>query len=597
MFLEGEVNWTLLLWAVTGVSVCVALFSAWFAVTHRVRHVSTSSELDLVQKAAESADRRLFETLNAVPVALVETDNQGKFVFANRAAHQLLGRRDAELLGLRFHSATWGITFPDGRPVPPDLLPSARALRGQTVKGFQHMLANPASRRTMLVSVTAMPIENGQVVGSMAAIVETEGLSTPQIETVPAPAVPDNSLIRRVFDAASSALVVVDADGRIQEANPVALALASGSDTPVGQMFVEAFLPEDQRHAAIQAVRSGLTATPEDAPVIDAGEVRWRMLPLTEDAGEAGALLLAGERLEAEVVEEGVAEEEVEATPQIDPAELDAATARQAELEAQLAAVQAELEQQREAVRHIEAEARLEREGSRRLADVGRLTGGLVQDLNSLIGVMTSALDMMLKQADDPGRIRRLGEAALAAGQRGESLTRRLGAFSEGEDDSPVQVMDVARLLRGLETKLRAEAGPDVDLMVEVPATPVPVRLDPVIFDGAVRALVTNAIEAVEGQGSVAVRLEPRLEGGWLLSVRDSGPGFSDEARNRAVEPFFTTRPGAQGLGLAQVHAFARQDHGRLSIDRAPGGGAEVSLTLPEAPAESLVRDPDLQAG
>ena len=73
MFLEGEVNWTLLLWAVTGGSVCVALFSAWFAITHRVRHVSTSSERDLVQKAAESAERRLFETLNAVPVALVET--------------------------------------------------------------------------------------------------------------------------------------------------------------------------------------------------------------------------------------------------------------------------------------------------------------------------------------------------------------------------------------------------------------------------------------------------------------------------------------------------------------------------------------------
>ena len=82
------------------------------------------------------------------------------------------GRRDAELIGLRFHSATWGITFPDGRPVPPDLLPSARALRGQTVKGFQHLLANPATRRKMTVAVTAMPIEtaNAPVDTSKAAI-------------------------------------------------------------------------------------------------------------------------------------------------------------------------------------------------------------------------------------------------------------------------------------------------------------------------------------------------------------------------------------------------------------------------------------------
>jgi PAS domain S-box-containing protein len=591
MFLEGEVNWTLVLWAVTAVSVCVALFSAWFAVTHRVRHVTTSSELDLVQKAAESADKRLFETLNAVPVALVETDSQGKFVYANRAAHQLLGRRDAELLGLRFHSATWGITFPDGRPVPPDLLPSARALRGQTVKGFQHLLANPATRRTMLVSVTAMPIENeyGQVVGSMAAIVETEGLTTPQIETAPA-VTPDPGYVRRVFEAASSALVVVDAEGQVREVNPAAESLAHGADAPVGRSFMDVFLAEADRAAAHQAIRAGLVASPEDTPVIDAGEVRWRMLPLTDDDGRVDALLLAGERREPE------AETSVEQIPQIDPAELDAATARQGELEAELAAARAELDSERDALRRIEAEARVEREGSQRLADVGRLTGGLVHDLNALIGVMTSALDMMLKQADDPSRIRRLGEAALAAGQRGEHLTRRLGAFSEGEDESPVQVMDVAVLLKGLETKLRTQVGPGVDLMVEVPSEPAPVRLDPVIFDGAVRALVANALEAVAGQGSVAVRLEPKMEGGWLLSVRDSGPGFSDEARTRAVEPFFSTKPGAQGLGLAQAHAFARQVRGRMSIDRAPGGGAEVSLSLPEAPADQLVSPDQSQA-
>ncbi|MBU2167247.1 MAG: PAS domain-containing protein [Alphaproteobacteria bacterium] len=591
MFLEGEVNWTMVLWAVTAVSVCVALFSAWFAVTHRVRHVSTSSELDLVQKAAESADKRLFETLNAVPVALVETDSQGKFVYANRAAHQLLGRRDAELLGLRFHSATWGITFPDGRPVPPDLLPSARALRGQTVKGFQHLLANPATRRTMLVSVTAMPIENeyGQVVGSMAAIVETEGLTTPQIET-PSVEAADPGYVRRVFEAASSALVVVDAEGQVREVNPVAESLAHGAEAPVGRPFTDVFLAEADRAAAYQAIRAGLMASPEDAPVIVAGEVRWRMLPLTDNDGRVDALLLAGERREADV------ELPVAPAPQIDPAELDAATARQAELEAELAAARVELDRERDALRRTEAEARLEREGSQRLADVGRLTGGLVHDLNALIGVMTSALDMMLKQADDPGRIRRLGEAALAAGQRGEHLTRRLGAFSEGEDESPIQVMDVALLLKGLETRLRTQVGPGVDLMVEVPSGPAPVRLDPVIFDGAVRALVANAIEAVDGQGSVAVRLEPKMEGGWLLSVRDSGPGFSDEARTRAIEPFFTTKPGAQGLGLAQAHAFARQVRGRMSIDRAPGGGAEVSLSLPEAPLEALVSVDQVQA-
>jgi len=51
----------------------------------------------------------------------------------------------------------------------------------------------------------------------------------------------------------------------------------------------------------------------------------------------------------------------------------------------------------------------------------------------------------------------------------------------------------------------------------------------------------------------------------------------------RAVEPFFTTREGAAGLGLSQAYGFARQCGGTLSIDGASGEGAEVSITMPSA--------------
>ena len=280
-------------------------------------------ELDLVQRVADDSQKRLFETLNAIPVALVETDRQGKFVFANRAAHQLLGRKDAELIGLRFHSATWGITFPDGRPVPPDLLPSARALRGQTVRGFQHLLANPASRRKMLVSVTAMPIENelGQITGSTAAIVETEGLQTPERAapefTAPEPvAATADDLTRRVFDAASSALVVVGANGRIREANRTAL-LVLGRPDAEGD-FVDLFVDEDERVEGRQALHAALAAPAGEAEPFtsrrgDEGGIRWSMLPLADAEGRIDALLLAGERAEpiaspAPVVLEVVAE-------------------------------------------------------------------------------------------------------------------------------------------------------------------------------------------------------------------------------------------------------------------------------------------------
>jgi signal transduction histidine kinase len=582
MFLEGEVNWALVFGVVAAICVVAAIVGLFAAARWALAYRNATARLEHALMSHEGSARRLREVLDAIPVALVETDLGGKFIFANRAAHQLLGRRDAELLGLRFHSATWGITYPDGRPVPPDLLPSARALRGQTVKGFQHIMANPSSRRKMLVSVTAMPIVGpvGEVIGSTAAIVETDSLIQPEPAPAPEPvAAPvDPGLTRRVFDAASSALVVLDADGRVREANRTALE-RHGLDAEAveGLDFADLFLALDERTEGRMALNAARGAEPgAAAPIASASGLTWRILALP---GEDGALLLAGERT-PEPLPEIPAEDTTD-----DPTE----------------ALRAELEQARARLTALEdraAEDRAELTAARRLENVGRLTGGVAHDFSALLGVMTSALDMLLKQADQPDRVRRLGGAALNAGRRGEALTRRLAAFSQGED-AVMNRLDLSVLLKSMEPTLRHMAGEDVDLMIEAPDRPMEAVIDPAAFDGAVRALLDNAVQALEGRGSVAVRLDETPEGQWRLSVRDNGPGMDSDVLARASEPFFTTRDGATGLGLSQAYAFARQSGGRLAMDSAPGEGTEAALILPPAPeiaAETAPAAPEAEA-
>jgi len=582
MFLEGEVNWALVFGVAAAICAVVAITGLYAAARWALAYRNATARLDHALMSHEGSARRLREVLDAIPVALVETDLGGKFIFANRAAHQLLGRRDAELLGLRFHSATWGITYPDGRPVPPDLLPSARALRGQTVKGFQHIMANPSSRRKMLVSVTAMPILGpvGEVIGSTAAIVETDSLIQPEPAPAPEPIVVpvDPGLTRRVFDAASSALVVLDADGRVREANRTALE-RHGLDAEAveGLDFADLFLALDERTEGRMALNAARGAEPgAAAPIASASGLTWRILALP---GEDGALLLAGERT-PEPLPEIPAEDTTD-----DPTE----------------ALRAELEQARARLTALEdraAEDRAELTAARRLENVGRLTGGVAHDFSALLGVMTSALDMLLKQADQPDRVRRLGGAALNAGRRGEALTRRLAAFSQGED-AVMNRLDLSVLLKSMEPTLRHMAGEDVDLMIEAPDRPMEAVIDPAAFDGAVRALLDNAVQALEGRGSVAVRLDETPEGQWRLSVRDNGPGMDSDVLARASEPFFTTRDGATGLGLSQAYAFARQSGGRLAMDSAPGEGTEAALILPPAPeiaAETAPAAPEAEA-
>lgn len=591
MFLEGEIDWVVLLAVVSAVSLTLALIAGWYAVTRGARHEDVSGELAAAREAAASAQRRMLEVLNAVPVALVETDAQGKFVFANRAAHQLLGRRDAELLGLRFHSATWGITYPDGRPIPPDLLPNARALRGQTVKGFQHILANPANRKRMLVSVTAMPMEDarGQIIGSIAAIVETEGLTTPEATPpleAPAPApspaappAPESNLLRQVFEAATAALVVIGPDGRVRETNGQTRALLPGRPLDGGD-FTDLFLNETDRGPARQALRAALQGEPEDETALAAlrsphlGEgVIWRVLPLGEAGGRPEALLLAGERA-SDPAEAATPTSDADAPAPAASADAAAAEARVAELSAALDAARADLA----AAERLSA---AEREQGRRLETVGRLTGGVAQDFAALLSVMTSALDLLAQQAEDPARVRRLAQAALTAGQKGEVLTRRLSAFSQGEETPAPQRLDAGVLLRGLEPRLRRAAGENVDLLIEGPAAPLELALDPVGLEAALVALVRNAVEARgSGPASVAVRLADAGEAAEF-SVIDLGHGMDAETRARAIEPFFTTRPGQAGLGLSEAHAFARQGGGRLELESAPGEGTTVRLILP----------------
>jgi PAS domain S-box-containing protein len=252
---------------------------------------------------------------------------------------------------------------------------------------------------------------------------------------------------------------------------------------------------------------------------------------------------------------------------------------------------------------------------AQRLETVGRLTGGVAHDFNNLLTVVIGALDMILRQADKPDRVRRLGEAALAAGRRGERLTRQLLAFSRRQEFKP-EILALEPVIRGFESLMRRAVDESIPLNVAVEPGLGSVSLDPVQFEAALLNLVVNAKDAVEeaGRGAIAIRAaRAHLTEGELadapagdyvrLSVIDTGAGMAPEVAVRALEPFFTTKEIGKGtgLGLAQVYGFARQSGGGVKIESTPGEGSTVSVYLPiievETPAAPAVAEPAAPAG
>ena len=99
--------------------------------------------------------------------------------------------------------------------------------------------------------------------------------------------------------------------------------------------------------------------------------------------------------------------------------------------------------------------------------------------------------------------------------------------------------------------------------------------------------LITNALEATRGGGTLSVATEAGWDGGGAPAVRvtvaDTGPGMPPEVVARAFEPFFTTRAsqGGTGLGLAICRRIAREHGGTIRLETEPGRGTRAIVELP----------------
>ena len=94
--------------------------------------------------------------------------------------------------------------------------------------------------------------------------------------------------------------------------------------------------------------------------------------------------------------------------------------------------------------------------------------------------------------------------------------------------------------------------------------------------------LLDNAREAMAATATKTITLSTAVDGrGWVvLEIRDSGQGMEAQTLERAVEPFFTTKPGQMGVGLSIANGIWRRHKGTLSLRSIPREGTMVRLCV-----------------
>jgi hypothetical protein len=241
--------------------------------------------------------------------------------------------------------------------------------------------------------------------------------------------------------------------------------------------------------------------------------------------------------------------------------ELDAARARIAALEAELAQARA-------------------------LSTPGRRARSVAHDIANLLAAIAGSSDLMLRalRADSP--VRRRAEAVRIAAQSGQQLVRQLLSAEAPAAERPAAELNavVAAVTRTLSPLLGD--GITVELRLD-PAVGV-VAAPSAALEQVLMNLLLNARDAMPSGGRVVVATALRPEdeshrASATCSVEDTGIGMDEATLRRAFDPEFTTKPAGQGtgLGLWTVRELVHRYGGGVDVTSAPGQGSTFRVSWP----------------
>src|SRR5262249_1473161 len=126
-----------------------------------------------------------------------------------------------------------------------------------------------------------------------------------------------------------------------------------------------------------------------------------------------------------------------------------------------------------------------------------------------------------------------------------------------------------------------AKAG-NIDVKTFLPADLPQVRLDRELFKQAILNLLLNAEQAMPEGGSITLQAGAD-DGQVVLHIIDTGHGIAPEVLAKLFRPFFSTKTGGTGLGLATTRRIIEGHHGAIDVQSEVGKGTRFTIRLPAA--------------
>lgn len=388
-----------------------------------------------------------------------------------------------------------------------------------------------------------------------------------------------HGFISGVLAAMSDALIVCDADGRIERANPALERLTGHSEAGLrGRPFTALCLPAAQPLAA--ALLREAADTPDERELLLAGPA-GEAVPLAFNAtarrdgnGRRLGTVLVGRPVgELRRAYEALhrAHRELQRTQQ----QL-VQSEKMASLGRLVAGVAHELNNP---ISFVYGNAHVLRRYETRLRRyLGALHGGGAPDVLARLRAELR-IDRLL---DDLGS---LIDGTVEGAERVTDIVQNLRRFSSGGSGEPERY-DLAEVIRtAVQWTVKGEGAQAVTLDFALPA-PLWVIGQPAQMQQVFTNLVQNALDATETLPAPRLAIRAASADGWhRIEIADNGPGIGEADLLRVFDPFFTTKPVGKGtgLGLSISYGLVEAAGGRLAAGNGGDGGAVFTVCLPAA--------------
>lgn len=231
-----------------------------------------------------------------------------------------------------------------------------------------------------------------------------------------------------------------------------------------------------------------------------------------------------------------------------------------------------------------------------RLMTMGEMASTLAHELNQPLTAISNyslgAVTRMKGGGMSNDELLPALEKTAGQAQRAGNIIRRIREFVKRSEPRrrPTQVAQIVEDAIGFADIEAAKKG--IVIHTDVQAGLPPLDVDPILIEQLLLNLLKNAVDAMDQATVRRIDLVVRLQDDMAeFSVIDRGSGVSEPQLANLFQPFFSTKSEGMGMGLNICRSIVEFHHGRLTVDRNPGGGAIFVFTLPLAASSATKED------